>query len=63
MKLYDLAMTIERADQEVLVMDSKTGRICFSGTADELLDYSGIDYRRVTGIVIDNGVLKIRAKV
>ena len=63
MKLYDLAMTIEHADQKVRVLDSKTGRECFNGTADQLLDYSGIDYRRVTAIALDGDVLKVRAKV
>jgi len=63
MKLYDLAMTIEHADQKVRVLDSKTQRECFSGTADQLLDYSGLNYRRVTGISLEGDVLKVRAKV
>lgn len=51
MKLYDLAMTIEHADQKARILDSKTGRECFNGTADQLLDYSGIDYRKQSEII------------
>lgn len=62
MKLYDIAMAIDHPDTEVLVLDSVTYRVCFSGTAAELLDYSGLNTRRVTGINVVDGVLKIRAK-
>ena len=63
MKLFDVAMAIEHHDQKVLVVSDKSGRCCFEGTADELLDYSGIDYRRVTSISVKDGVLKLRTKV
>lgn len=52
MKLFDFAMAIERHDTKVILVDSKTRRIAFDGTAEELLDYSGIDYRKVTGVEV-----------
>ncbi len=63
MKLYDLAMTIEHADQKVRVVNSETGIERFYGTADQFLDYAEIDYRRVTAISLDGDVLQVRAKV
>lgn len=52
MKLFDFAMAIDHHDTKVILVDRKTRRITFEGTAEELLDYSGIDYRKVTGIEV-----------
>lgn len=52
MKLFDFAMAIERHDTKVILVDSKTRRIAFDGTAEELLDYSGIGYRKVAGVEV-----------
>lgn len=59
MKLFDLAMKLERPDIRVLLIDSKSRRIAFEGMADQLLDYSGIDYRKVVRIDIKDGSLYI----
>lgn len=63
MKLLDFIMAVDHADQKITITDAKSGRECFSGTAlDVLADYSGIDYRKVVGIVVDGDTLKIRTK-
>lgn len=52
MKLYDLAMKLERHDIPVVLVDKKSRRITFEGDANGLLDYSGLDHRNVTSINI-----------
>ena len=62
MKLYDFAMALQNADQPVILIDKKSRRITFEGTAYDLLDYSGIDYRKVSGIVVKDNILYIEIK-
>jgi len=50
MKLYDLAMKLGRHDIPVVLVDKKSRRIAFEGDANGLLDYSGLDYRKITSI-------------
>lgn len=52
MKLFDFAIAIEHHDTKIVLVDSKTRRIAFDGTAEELLDYSGIDYRKVRSVEV-----------
>lgn len=63
MKVEDVAIRLQYACQRVKVVDAKTRRICFEGTADELLDYSGANYRRITGISIEHDVLVLTTRV
>lgn len=62
MKLRNFVMAIAHAEQNVIMTDAKTGRLLFSGNAEELLDYSGIDDRRVTAVSADGDTLKIQVK-
>lgn len=62
MKLNDFAMALANADQPVILIDKKSRRITFEGTAYDLLDYSGIDYRKVSGIVVKDNILYIEIK-
>ena len=59
MKLYDMAMALVKPDQKVILKDKESGRICFEGNAEQLLNYSGIDYRKITDVRINNDVLKM----
>ena len=43
MKVSDIAIRLSHSCQKVRVIDSKSRRVCFDGTADALLDYSGAD--------------------
>ena len=62
MKLYDMAMALVKSDQKVILKDHVSGRICFEGNAEQLLSYSGIDYRKITDVRIDNNILKLSIK-
>lgn len=62
MKLNDFAMALANADQPVILIDKKSRRITFEGTAYDLLGYSGIDYRKVSGIVVKDNILYIEIK-
>lgn len=57
MKLLELAVKLDRNDIPVRVTDRKSGRVAFEGTAEQLLDY-----RKVSGLDIKNGVLCIEIK-
>lgn len=61
-KLKAIAMALMEPNQKVILQDSVTGRICFEGTAEGLLDYSGIDYRKVPDIKVVDGALKLYIK-
>lgn len=63
MKVSDIAIRLSHSCQKVRVLDSKSRRVCFDGTADALLDYSGADYRSVTGIDLDGDVIVILSRV
>lgn len=58
-KLRDAAMAIERcnASQPVVLRDKKSHRICFEGVAENIVDYSGIDHKKVVGMDVKDGVL------
>lgn len=60
-KLRDFASTLY-PKQKVVLEDSKTQRRSFEGIADELSEYSGIDYKRVSETWVKDGtlILKIR---
>ena len=58
MKLYDMAMAISEPKMQVTLIDDKSGRICFERTAEDLLEYSGIDYRRVSRVNVRNNRLE-----
>ena len=60
-RLRDFALTLY-PKQKVILEDSKTQRRSFEGIADELSEYSGIDYKRVTETWVrdDTLILKIR---
>lgn len=60
-KLRDFASTLH-PKQRVILEDAKTQRVSFDGIADDLLEYSGIDYKRVaeTWAKDDTLILKIR---
>lgn len=62
MKLFDLAMAIDRPSLPVKLIDQKSCRIAFDGTAESLLDYSGIDYRKAVRIDIKQNTLVIEIK-
>ena len=62
MKLYDMAMALVKPDQKVILKDKNSGKICFEGNAEQLLNYSDIDYRRITDVRIDNDLLKLVIK-
>lgn len=59
MKLYDMAMAISDPEMQVTLIDDRSGRICFERTAEDLLDYSGIDYRRVSRVNVRNNRLEL----
>ena len=54
MKLLELAMALDNPYIKVTLIDRKSRRIAFEGTAEALLDFSGIDYRRVSRIDLMN---------
>ena len=60
-KLRDFASTLY-PKQRVILEDAKTQRVRFDSIADDLLEYSGIDYKRVTETWVKDGtlILKIR---
>ena len=61
-KLRDMAYALEKqeAKQRVILEDYRTGRQCYEGTAEDLADYSGIDYKKVVGVkVLKDGTLKL----
>ena len=60
-KLRDFASTLY-PKQRVILEDAKTQRVSFDSIADDLLEYSGIDYKRVTETWDKDGtlILKIR---
>lgn len=62
MKVYDIAMSLVNPEQKVVLKDGKSRRICFEGNADQLLDYSGIDYRKVRDIAIKDNILILYIK-
>lgn len=62
MKLFDLAMAIDRPSLPVKLIDQKSRRIAFDGTAESLLGYSGIDYRKAARIDIKQNTLVIEIK-
>ena len=59
MKLYDMAVALVKPDQKVILKNKNSGNICFEGNAEQLLDYSDIDGRKITDVRIDNDVLKL----
>lgn len=61
-KLKDVAMAMVEPNQKVILEDSVTGRICFERTAEDLLDYAEIDYRKVRDIKVVDGALKLYIK-
>ena len=62
MKLFDLAMAIDRPSLPVKLVDQKSRRIAFEGAAESLLDYSGIDYRKAVRIDIKQNTLVVEVK-
>lgn len=56
MKLFDFAMKLDHPDILVMLIDSESGRVAFNGTADELLDFSGLDHRKVHRIGLLNTI-------
>lgn len=62
MKVIDISLRLSHPDIPVIVKDAETDRVCFEGTAESLLDYSGADYRRVVGLDVKDGVLIVRAR-
>lgn len=62
MKLVDFALKFDRPDIPVILVDAESQRVAFEGTADSLLDYSGIDYRKVSRIDIRDGAIRISVK-
>lgn len=62
MKLYDLTMILGNPDQKVVLINKKSRRIMFEGTAMELLEYTGLDHRKVSELSVKDGVLHIEIK-
>ena len=62
MKLYDLTMILGNPDQKVVLINKKSRRIMFEGTAMELLDYTVLDHRKVSDLSVKDGVLHIEIK-
>lgn len=62
MKLYDMAMAIQDPELKVTLIDHKSRRICFEGEAIDLIDYSGIDYRKVVEVDVRNNWLELAIK-
>lgn len=62
MKLYDLTMILGNPDQKVVLINKKSRRIMFEGTAMELLDYTGLDHRKVSELSVKDSVLHIEIK-
>lgn len=60
MRLKDMAFALQEPKQRVILEDSYTGRICFDGNAEDLLDYAGIDYKKIAKVkVLEAGTLKL----
>lgn len=61
-KLYDFAIALDDPNQPVILQNKMSRRICFEGRADQLAEYSGIDYRKVASVKNKNGVLYCEIK-
>ena len=60
-KLKDFAHVLQ-PEQRVILEDLKTQRISFEGVADDLLVYSGIDYKKVADVMAKGDVLIIKIR-
>lgn len=60
-KLRDFASTLY-PKQKVILEDSKTQRRSFEGIADELFEYSGIDYKRIAETWVKDGILILKIR-
>ena len=62
MKLYDMAMAIDDPKLMVKLIDKQSRRICFEGNAEDLLDYSGLDDKRIAEVNVRDNVLELAIK-
>lgn len=47
LRLYDFAMAITEPEQGIVLVDTVTDVVCFYGTAEQLLNYSGLNTKQI----------------